>query len=77
MPYRLMPKRSPNAEKRYEQSGKRPGTPISTRLDETTLAALDEARGETPRSAWLFDLIRRELRFNSPPAAKRKKKGPQ
>jgi hypothetical protein len=58
--------RSKKAEADYEKSGKRPGTPVSTRLNDATLKRLDAERGDQSRSAWLGDLIARELRMNAP-----------
>lgn len=57
-------------QERYEQSGKRPGTPISTRLDDEELRAVDKARGagkrnEISRSAWLHKLIRSALKLSA------------
>lgn len=53
-------------QQRYEQSGQRPGTPISTRLDDAELAAVDKARGagkrsEVSRSQWLKKIVRQTL----------------
>ena len=53
--------RSRKAEQTYEAAGKRPGTPISTRLSDGEIAALDAVKGKASRSAWLLDLIRREV----------------
>lgn len=59
-----MPKRSLDAERRYEAGGKRPGVQMSIRLSEGEVSALDAKRGDTPRAAWIKALIKRELGSN-------------
>lgn len=59
----------------YEASGKRPGTPVGTRLSDEELRLVDDKLEEgQSRSAWLLALIRREVRPNEPPTPKRRKK---
>jgi hypothetical protein len=58
------PKAQKRAEANYEKSGKRQGAPIGTRLSDAELIHVDAVRGGQSRSAWLLDLIRRELRRN-------------
>lgn len=60
-------------QQRYEAAGKRPGTPVGTRLNDSALARLDAVRGKTARSAWLLSLIYRELKINEEPPAPKKK----
>lgn len=44
--------------KTYEDSGKRPGVPIGTRVEKDVIAEIDAARGgEMSRSAWLRTAI--------------------
>ena len=68
-----MKRKSLTPQQVYEAKGKRPGTPVSTRLSDGELRALDDRRGEEPRAAWLLALIRRELRPNEPPPKRRKR----
>ena len=62
----LMPKRSPEAERRYEAAKKRPGVQVTIRLSEGELSALDDRRKKTPRASWIKRLIKRELGSNEP-----------
>lgn len=54
--------RSKKSEQAYEEAGKRPGKPISTRLSDEEMAAVDKHLKGTSRSAWLLALIRHELK---------------
>ena len=62
-----MPKRSVTAEQTYESSGKRPGTPVSTRLEEGALKLLDRRRGKRSRSAFVQDIIHKAIGWNEAP----------
>ena len=65
MGYAYRMARSKKAEQTYEEAGKRPGKPISTRLSDEEMKVVDKLRGKTSRSAWLIDLIRREMKRKS------------
>lgn len=69
-----MAKKTETAQQRYEAKGKRPGKPISTRLNEEEQRGVDDKRGDTPAAAWLLALIRREIGINSPPREPRAKR---
>jgi hypothetical protein len=58
---RLMPKRSIDAERRYEAAGKRPGVQIALRLSDSLIAKIDRARGKKPRATWIKELIEAAL----------------
>ncbi len=60
----VMPKRSPDAERRYEAAKKRPGVQVSMRLTEGEVSAINAKRGATARAAWIKALIKRELKSN-------------
>lgn len=71
-----MPKRAETRQQKYENAGKRPGTPIGTRLsddEDLKLQKRMEEEGISSRSFWLRALIRRELGYNAPPPAPKKK----
>ena len=68
------------ASERYEREGKRPGTPIGTRLNEDEIRAVDKARdkggrNEKSRSAWLYALVVSAISAPTPPQALKKHSG--
>lgn len=62
MGYAYRMARSKKAEQSYEAAGKRPGKPISTRLSDEEMDAVDKRLKGESRSAWLLALVRRELK---------------
>ncbi len=68
-------KKTPVDRKRtYEESGKRPGTPIGTRVPDTTLKLIDaRLEPKQSRSAWVLALINKEVGVNAPPTSKKKR----
>ena len=62
-------------KRQYEARGKRPGTPVGTRLTDVELRLLDDRvkAGEAiSRSAWVLNLVRKELRPNEPPRRRKR-----
>lgn len=50
----------------YEESGKRPGKPVGTRLTETQLERLDFVRGDESRSSFVNRVTLAAIGWNAP-----------
>lgn len=68
-----MAKTPKTRQEKYEESGKRPGVAVGTRLEQGAVKLLDGKRGKKSRSAYVQALIHDAIGWNAPPKPPRKR----